>query len=423
MNAREMREKMGELHAQAGMLLNQAQQENRGLTTDEQAKFDGLMAEESSLRALVEREELHGGAGSELSQSRGRKTRDGIADLGDVQARREADNLLRAWALGPRASSSQRAAAERAGIDVDNPELELRALTTLTNTAGGFAVGDEAIRGFDLAEKYFGPVRRLARVEQTATGATLPVPTFDDTANTGEIVTEGSGITTTADPLFGQVVLHPFQYVSKAVIVSNQVLQDSAVPLGDVLGSELGKRIGRKQNLDLTVGAGTTVPFGLVTQASLGKTAAATNLITWDEIYDLLASVNVAYSSRPSAGFMMNSQTANFLRKLKDSQNRYLWEMSIQGASPGQPDGDGVMGRIAGFPVYANDDMSGVLATGNRVVVFGDFKSYWVQDAGPAILRRAEELRLLTNETVFVAFRRTDGNLANVNAVKYLRLA
>ena len=48
-----------------------------------------------------------------------------------------------------------------------------------------------------------------------------------------------------------------------------------------------GTRIGRKQNYDFTIGGGTTLPFGVQVQASLGKTAAATNAITFDEVIDL----------------------------------------------------------------------------------------------------------------------------------------
>lgn len=405
-------------------LLNRAQHDKRNLTVAEQAQFDRRVAQMSEIEAVLAGETE--GLSGYWSESRGRKTETVVADMlavGGARTQSDADLALRAWALGSKASTSMREAAERAGINVSNPELELRALSEGTTTAGGYTVQNEAIRAFDLAEKFFGPVRSLSTVYETPTGGGLPVPTVDDTANTAEIVAEAGAITTTADPLFGQVLLRPFQYVSKAVIVSNQLLQDAAIPLAPVLGEELGKRIGRKQNSDFTTGAGTTLPFGIQVQASLGKTAATTNAITWDEVLDLQAAVDPAYSNRPGSGFMMHQSTANYLRKLKDSQNRYLWEMSLQGPSPAQANAAGIAGRIVGFPVYINNDMDSALSTNKRLVLFGDFRSYWINDAGGPLLRRADELRLLTNETVFVAFRRSDGNLANTAAVKYLRTA
>lgn len=422
MNVREMMARRGVVGEQARAVLSAARAQNRGLTHTEQAEFDKLMSESESLSATIEREERADSLDAELRQSAGRRT-ESILSSGDRVSRDQADLAVRAWALGSKATTTMRDAAARYGIDVNNPELELRALSEGTTSAGGYSVGNEAIRAFETAEKFFGPVRRVARVIETTTGAQMPCPTVDDTSNTGEIVGEGSGITTTADPLFGQTVLKPFKYSSKAVIVSMELLQDSAIPLAEVLFEELGKRIGRKQNTDFTAGAGTTLPFGIQVQASLGKTAAATNAITWDEVLDLQASVDPAYANRPGTGFMLHQSTANYLRKLKDSQNRYLWEMSLQGPSPAQNNNDGVAGRIAGWPVWINNDLDSAFSTNKRLVLFGHFPSYWIQDAGGPIFRRADELRLLTGEVVFVAFRRTDGALVNTAAVKYLRTA
>lgn len=424
MTVREMKTKRGELSEKAGALLNTARLQNRGLTHTEQSQFDSLMSECNSLRASIDREERAAAVDAELRQSAGRKTETHLHGAIPVDSRgSDLDLAVRAWALGTRASSTMKAAADRHGIDFSNPELELRALSSGTTDAGGYSVADEAIQAFDRSEKYYGPVRAVARVIQTLTGAQLPIPRVDDTANTGEIVGEGSAVTTTADPVFGQVVLDPFKYSSKALLVSMELLQDSAIPLVDVLFSKLGERIGRKQNTDFSIGAGTTLPYGVQVQASLGKTAAATNAITWDEIFDLQASVDPAYSNRPGVGFMMHQSTANYLRKLKDSNNQYLWQMAIQATSPAQGNAAGSAGRILGYPVYINNDMDSAFSTNKRLVLFGDFQSYWIQDAGGPVFRRADELRVLNGEVVFVAFRRSDGNLVNTAAVKYLRTA
>ena len=123
-------------------------------------------------------------------------------------------------------------------------------------------------------------------------------------------------------------------------------------------------------------------------------------------------SVDVAY--RPNAGFMVHDTIAAYLRKLKDSQNRYLWEMSLQA---GLPD------RIFGKPVYINNDMDSALTTAKRLLLFGDFSYYQVRDAGQVVIARADELRLLNHQVVFVAFQRSDGRLPDTTAIKYLRLA
>jgi HK97 family phage major capsid protein len=427
MEANEMRRKRAALHDEAKEILKRAMDAKRELTEAERKRVDTIYGDVDRLKADGERMARSEAEEAYLAQSAGRKVPWG----GELRAAREraaadADAAVRAWALHGRgqATRGMLEAADRFGIDPASKELDLRALSEGTNTAGGYSVGYESIRAFDDAEKYFGPVRNLARVITTETGATLPIPTIDDTSNTAEIVTEASGITTTADPAFGQVNLKPFQYVSKAVVVSQQLLQDSAIPLAEVLFAKLGERIGRKQNADFTAGGGTSLPFGIQVQASLGKTASATNAITWDEVFDLQGSVDPAYANRPGCGFMMHPSTATYLRKLKgQTSGNYIWTMDVQGPSPDQANAQGIAGRISGFPVYLNPDMDSAFTTSKRLVLFGDFASYWIQDAGGARIVRADELRLLTNEVVFVAFRRSDGNLVNTAAVKYLRLA
>jgi HK97 family phage major capsid protein len=67
--------------------------------------------------------------------------------------------------------------------------------------------------------------------------------------------------------------------------------------------------------------------------------------------------------------------------------------------------------------------MSSTFATNNRLVLFGDFGAYHIQEAGGLTVIRADELRLLNHQVVFLAFQRSDGALAEANAVRYLRTA
>lgn len=394
-------------------LLDKASTEKRTLTSDEQTTFDRLEARIDEIKATLDRQDRLDAEERLMAESRGRKAG---TEVTPVAGTREGDAALafRAWALGDHASEAEEAAAKRMSFRHTLPMLEARALSSVTATQGQASIPDEMMKAYYEIQKWYGRVRNVSTVYSTSTGAPLPIPTTDDTANTGEIVADGGAITTTADPLFGVVTLGSFKYSSKAVIVPWELLQDSSINLPVYLGTALGTRIARKQNTDFTVGAGTTLPFGVQVRSSLGKTAAATNLITWDEVIDLFHSVDVAYRNRPNSAFMMHDTVAAFLRKLKDSQNRYLWEMSLQ---VGMPD------RAFGQPVIINNDCDSTFVTNNRLVLYGDFGAYAIRDAGGVTVYRADELRILNGQVVFLAIQRSDGNLVDVTAVKHLRTA
>lgn len=417
MTVKELIEKRVKLGEDSNALLEKAEKENRSLSAEEQLSFDRMHAEITELKGTIDRHAIQDAEAKSLGERRGRQTELAVAVQDQPTREQDAQLAFRAWALGGRGrrhiSKEMYEASERMSFDPHSPEVEVRALSVGTTTAGGNAVVNEMYRAFWEAEKWYGPMRQVATVWQTSTGAPLPVPSADDTANVGEIISEGSAVTTTADPTFNTLTLGAFKYSSKAVIVSVELLQDSLIPLPEYLGRRLGERIGRIQNTHFTTGAGTTLPFGVATRSAHGKTAAATNAITFDEIIDLYHSVDIAYRNAPGAGFMMNDSTAASLRKIKDSNNQYLWQMAVQAGEPDQ---------VFGKPVYINNDIDALAAT-KRVVLYGDYKNYVIRDSTDVIFIRADELRVLNHQVVFLAFQRSDGTLLNTAAVKHLLTA
>ena len=75
----------------------------------------------------------------------------------------------------------------------------------------------------------WGGMRRPAVSSPTTTGDALPWPTFDDTSNAAEWLTEGADATTQADPTISNVTLHANLLSSNQVRLSVQIEQDSSV--------------------------------------------------------------------------------------------------------------------------------------------------------------------------------------------------
>jgi HK97 family phage major capsid protein len=174
------------------------------------------------------------------------------------------------------------------------------------------------------------------------------------------------------------------------------------------MAKSAGEAIGIKANTYFVTGTGSGQPNGIVTAASLGKTAAGAAAITGDEIIDLYHSLLRPYRKR--AVFLMKDSTVQLIRKLKSSDNQYLWQPGLQA---GQPD------VLLGRPLYTDPDMPAA-TTGLKSVLFADVSKYWIRSVGTVTVKRLEELYAATGQVGFRVDRRLDGDLVDSAAAKYL---
>jgi HK97 family phage major capsid protein len=236
---------------------------------------------------------------------------------------------------------------------------------------------------------------------------------MDDTANKAAILGEAAEVTA-ADPSVTSVTLKGFKYESKEVILSLELLQDSSVDLENYISRAIAERFGRGWAEHVSVGAGTTEPFGIVTRASNSSIVAtgtpANPTLTGDMLIDLAESLDDAYKSGPGLGFMMHPVTMAKIRKLKDNNGQYLWQPSLQA---------GIPGTFLGHPVYRNQNMA-TSGANARIIVFGDFSKYLWRNVMGVQIYRLDQLRIRNGQISFIAFARADGNLIQPNAVKYL---
>lgn len=294
----------------------------------------------------------------------------------------------------------------------DNVPEEIRALST-TGTAGGYMVPQEFLRDMVRAMKAFGAVRRVARVITTESGASMPFPRVDDTANVGAILAENTQVTE-QDVAWTQATLSAYMYTSRLVRSSLQLIQDSAFDVEGELRDMLAERVARIQNQHFTTGTGTGQPQGLVTGATTGVTAASATAVTADEIISLAHSVDPAYRTSGNARFMMADTAVSSIRKLKDTTNQYLWQPSLQA---------GVPDSLFGYPIEINQDMP-AMTTGNKPIAFGDFnQGYLIRDVRGFQLLRLDERYADFLQVGFLGFARADGIVRNAAAYRVIAMA
>jgi len=278
-----------------------------------------------------------------------------------------------------------------------------------TTTEGGYTIPEGFSGELEKMMAYYGGMLEAARIFPTASGNAIPWPTLDDTANKGKLLGEGGDATTDAnDMVFGTKTLNAYKFSSDLLLVSSELLQDSAFNFDQVLGEALAERIGRILNQYLTTGTGSSQPHGVVTASAKGADAAAA-AITFDNLIDLFHGVNSVY--RRNGIWMFNDNTLKALRKLKDGENRYVWQMGD--VRTGEP------ATLLGKPYIVNDDMADIGAAA-KSVIFGDFSKYIIRRVNGIALKRADERYVETDQVAFVAFARYDGELINTNAVKHL---
>jgi HK97 family phage major capsid protein len=255
-----------------------------------------------------------------------------------------------------------------------------------------------------------------ATVISTQTGESIQVPR-STAEGTAVWLAEAATLTGT-DPTIGSVTLNSHK-LGKMTQVSKELATDVGFDLVGFLAQSSGRNIGIVSNAGYVSGTGTTQPLGILNGISVGVTGAAgagglVGLPTAtggdygaDYLVDMYHSIIPQY--RPRASWMMNDATIKYVRKLKDTLGRYLWEPSLQAGVP-----DTIMGK----PVYANPALPlfGTSVTG--VILFGDFSAYYIRDVTPLRFERSDEYAFGTDQISFRALLRTDGALVDANAVK-----
>lgn len=304
----------------------------------------------------------------------------------------------------------ERATLQAAYVDLTG---ESRALGTTTGGAGGYTIPQDFQRKITETMKTFGGMRQVANVISTDSGATLPWPANNDTANLGTILDENTAMSE-LDVAFTTNSLGAFMYVSGLVRVSYQLLQDSAFDLEGFLARKLGERIGRIQNRHFTIGVDTTQPQGLTVGGTSGVTAASATVVTLAELMALKQSVDPAYRNGGNAKWMMNDVTAGEIMGLLDSDNRPLWQPDLTGGAPD---------RLLAFPVVINQDMPNT-ATGLKAIAFGDFNAgYIIRDVRGIQIKRLEERYAEYLQVGFFAYARADGGVDDAAAFRLITMA
>jgi len=433
MTLKEMLEKRAKLIAEARSKLDEIKDDTPAERAKElEARADEILASLKDLDAKIEREKQMAALEERQTESEQRaieENRPGIHNLPDDQrAERPTYQKLffRAIAFGlgefTREEREIFAAHQSAdaGIAAEVRALQQRAgMVTGTNAAGGFLVPTDLFGAIEKVLEQWGPMLAESngfRVFNTTSGNKVTFPVIDYTAERGETHAEGGATTQdgTGTPTIGQKDLDGYINKTPIVPISLELLQDSAFDVEALMAELFGESLGRTVNEVLTNGDGSNKQHGLFTAAGAGKTAAAASAITADELIDLVHSVDPAYRQSPGCRFMFADTTLAAIRKLKDGQGNYLWQMGdVRAGEPSQ-----ILGHA-----YTVNTAAPVIASGVSPIVFGDMSRYTVRKINGTTVVPFREKFMDNLQIGTMAFMRTDGELMTNKAVKKLTMA
>ena len=421
MSLRELQDKRSKLVHDAREAMGEiTKNTDEARSAELEKRHDDIMAEFDKIERQIEREARMAAAEERINKAaeeerkakrpNGSDTEQRGQDEGEALEYRHVFHKFIASGADATELTTEERAVLRAGVQRD---AEFRGQVTSSGPAGGYTVPTELEARIIESMKMWGPMydEDICTVMTTSAGNPIELPTVDDTAQTAEKHTEGADLTDDGgkDVVFGKKFLNSYVYDTEFIRWSFELAQDSVFNMESLLGGLLGKRLGRIANSQLTIGDGVDDPNGIVTASSLGKTAAAAAAVTYDEVIDLVHSVDPAYRQSPKVRFMFNDLTLGALRKLKDGEGRYIWTQGdVQ---------NGVPGSILGYRFSINQAMANI-ATGQKSMLFGDFGAYFVRKVGSPVIGVLRE-RFWPNLGI-AGLIRFDGELGDNAAVKHL---
>lgn len=417
------RERMAELATEARGVLDQVTKDTpEAEALDREAHFDKLMAEHDKIGKLVERHEKLAAAEerAEASADPRRPAPTHQEARAAAEEQQTTPEYKEVFTKQLRFGAASLVPEEREVLLAGRANLpaEARAQSVGTDAAGGYTVPEGFSGEIDKALALWGPMwdGSIVRELNTGTGNPLPWPTVDDTGQTGSIKAENAAVTDdgTSDVTFGEKVLNAYIYDTGMVRVPLELLQDSAFNIESLMNDLFGERLGRTANSVLTTGTGTGQPNGIVTASTAGKTSASGTALDPDELIDLLHSVDPAYRQSPRCRWMFNDTTLATIRKLKDGQGNYLWQMGD--VRTGEPD------TILGQPYSVNQAMADI-GVNAKPIIFGDFSRFIVRKVMGFQVMTLRERYAENFQVGMVGFKRFDSELLNTAAVKHLVMA
>lgn len=395
---KQLRDHRNELSRQANALVSD--KGAQAWTKEDKEKFDNVADELGRLESQIEAAQnlLDDGAAANFKDAQ-RLTPEQRAERESNQVRQAVETFMR---------------VQDKHLSAEQAESIRNAMSTTTDSEGGFTVPKEISANFIETLKDYQGIRRVASRQVTGNGRQINWPTTDGTSEEGEIVAQNQPASD-LDVSFGTVAMNVCKASTKVITIPIELLQDTEI---DIIGLVYGRfrdRIGRLQNRVMTVaGDGTNnTPFSLINRATIGVTGAAgtATSITYDNLVDIQESIDPAYEE--NCAWMFSQSVRRLIRKLKDGNGRPIWIPSYDAGIQGTR-----VDLLLDKPIQINNHMP-TPAANAKSISYGDHKKYIVRDEmGLTVFKFEDSAYIKKGQIGFMGWCRFGGNLVDTNSVR-----
>lgn len=399
MDPTKLYEEAARLHHEAKSLLEKGEK----MTDDESARVDVLLeqveaktAEAKRLEKAAELEKTLGEPANRLGAGRTEETAGQKASGEELLMKAFRQALVR----GERALTSDEAKALRADDD----------------DAGGYLVAPQQFAaGVLTAIDNEVAIRRLATTQRLTQAASLGIVTMSDFEDFTWTTELGTGSEDSTEP-FGKREMRPHP-LAKRIKVSKTLLRKATQDPDGIIRDRLAAKLAGTLESAYMTGDGAQKPLGIFVASNDGiptsrdKQAASETAFTADELIDTKFMLKAQY--HPRATWIVSREFIARARKLKSTDNQYIWQPGLAGGQPS---------TLLDSPYVMSEFAPNTFTAGKYTAVIGDFSYYWIVDALDMQIQILTELYAETNQNGYIARYEGDGQPVLAEAFARLQM-
>lgn len=283
-------------------------------------------------------------------------------------------------------------------------DREQRALSSLNDPDGGYAVPEEMLNRFIVKLRDLAKIRGLATVFSTqAASISMMAEDYDPDAPTTK---EGAAVTIEdIKNWLGRTRLTP--HARKRIFkVPVELLEDASFDIEGYLVNRWAQRYKELEESDFINGDGVEKAIGIAKVTLNGEDGQTSGAVVHPlDVVNTVYGLKEQYRASGSCAFLMNRTSVKRVRSLRDESGgagtgQLMWGPPIAAGSPQ---------TLHGFPILESEFLAAPAATGDPHWIFGDWSYYWIVDRTQMQTQRLVEL-YAGNDLVGVLFRkRYDG--------------